>query len=105
MNPKDEKALLQSVALQNADSVFRARQRAEQALIKRTEASEERWRSLFENASVGIGLLELDGRFVATNPAFQQMVGYTDEELLLLTTSDITVEAAPWLSTKVREAS
>jgi PAS domain S-box-containing protein len=105
MNPQDEKALLQSVALQNADSVFRARQRAEQELIKRTEASEERWRSLFQNASVGIGLLELDGRFVATNPAFQQMLGYTDEELLLLTTSDITVEAAPWLSTKVREAS
>jgi len=105
MNPQDEKALLQSVALQNADSVFRARQRAEQELIKRTEASEERWRSLFQNASVGIGLLELDGRFVATNPAFQQMVGYTDEELLLLTTSDITVEAAPWLSSKVREAS
>jgi len=105
MNPQDEKALLQSVALQNADSVFRARQRAEQELIKRTEASEERWRSLFQNASVGIGLLELDGRFVATNPAFQQMVGYTDEELLLLTTSDITVEAAPWLSSQVREAS
>jgi PAS domain S-box-containing protein len=102
MNPQDEKALLQSVALQNADSVFRARQRAEQELIKRTEASEERWRSLFANASVGIGLLELDGRFVATNPAFQQMVGYSDDELRLLTITDITVEEDRSLSTKVR---
>jgi PAS domain S-box-containing protein len=102
VKPQDEKALLQSVALQNADSVFRARQRAEQELIKRTQASEERWRSLFENASVGIALLELDGRFVATNPAFQQMVGCTDDQLRLTTMTDITVAEDRWVSTKVR---
>ena len=46
----------------------RDRQKAEEAL----RASEERWRSLFENVPVGVALTGPDGRYVAANPAFQQ---------------------------------
>jgi PAS domain S-box-containing protein len=55
-------------------------------------ASEERWRNLFENAPVGVALTGSDGRYVTVNPAFQRMVGYSDAELLHLTSPDITHE-------------
>jgi PAS domain S-box-containing protein len=66
----------------------RDRQKAEDAL----RASEERWRNLFENAPVGIGLLDRQGRFVAANPAYQELVGYSEAELQSLTPADISLE-------------
>jgi PAS domain S-box-containing protein len=56
------------------------------------ERSEERWRSVFENSIIGVALTDLKGQFIATNPAYQRMVGYTDEELQQLRFLDITVE-------------
>jgi PAS domain S-box-containing protein len=55
-------------------------------------SSEERWRNLFENAPVGIALTGLNRDFVATNPAFQQMTGYSEAELQGLSPADITHE-------------
>jgi formate hydrogenlyase transcriptional activator len=52
--------------------------------------SEERWRSVFENSAIGVALTDLNGRFQATNPVYQKMVGYSDEELQALTFVDIT---------------
>lgn len=52
--------------------------------------SEERWRSVFENSAVGVAITDLDGRFVATNPVYQQMLGYTEEELRELSSLDTT---------------
>ncbi|MGE5324014.1 MAG: PAS domain S-box protein [Actinomycetota bacterium] len=54
--------------------------------------SEERWRSVFENSAVGVALSDLNGPFIATNPVFQAMVGYTENELRQLTFLDITYE-------------
>ena len=62
------------------------RKRAELAL----RASEERWRRLFEASSAGMALTDLTGRYVATNSAFQRMLGYTDEEFKRFTAIDIT---------------
>ena len=64
------------------------RKQAEAAL----RASEERWRSIFENSAVGIALTDPGGFFTATNRAFQQLVGYADEELRSLSYLDITHE-------------
>src|SRR5580698_6916019 len=52
--------------------------------------SEERWRSVFENSAIGVALTDLDGRFLATNPVYQEMVGYSEEELRELSFLDIT---------------
>ncbi len=54
--------------------------------------SEERWRSVFENSAVGVALTDLNGRFIATNPVYQKMLGYTELELQSLTFADITHE-------------
>jgi PAS domain S-box-containing protein len=62
------------------------RKRAEEALRK----SEARWRSVFENSAIGVALTDLHGRFLATNPVYQKMVGYNEENLRELTFLDIT---------------
>ena len=82
---------------------LRERERVEYTLrsqleeISMTEAalrsSEERWRSVFENSAIGIVLAEPQGRFVEANRAFQDLVGYSDQELKALTYRDITHEA------------
>lgn len=54
--------------------------------------SEERWRSVFENSAVGVALTDLNGRFIATNPVYEKMLGYSEEELHQLTFIDITHE-------------
>jgi PAS domain-containing protein len=62
------------------------RKRAEEALRK----SEERWRAVFENSAIGVALADLNGRFLATNSAYQKMLGYTEEEIRKLTFLDLT---------------
>jgi PAS domain S-box-containing protein len=54
--------------------------------------SEERWRNLFENAPVGIALASSNGNYTAANPAFQRMIGYSEDELRRLTPADVTHE-------------
>jgi len=53
--------------------------------------SEARWRSVVENPIFGISFIDQQHRFVATNPTYQRMVGYTNEELRKLTPLDISV--------------
>ena len=64
------------------------RKRAEGAL----RASEVRWRTMFEKSPVGIVLRDAEQRYMAANPAFQKMVGYSQQELMHLTPLDITHE-------------
>ncbi len=65
-----------------------ARQRSEAAL----RASEARWESIFETSSIAISTFDSDLHYIATNPAFRAILGYTDEELRQLTPLHITVE-------------
>ncbi|CAD5982684.1 Virulence sensor protein BvgS [Planktothrix tepida] len=61
---------------------------------KRIEAdwreSEERFRSAFENASIGMAIVSLKGQWIRVNQALCEMLGYTQAELLNLTFQDIT---------------
>lgn len=52
--------------------------------------SEEQFRNAFENASIGMAIVSLDGHWVKVNPALFQIIGYSSEELLALTFQDIT---------------
>lgn len=58
----------------------------EQALIE----SEQRFRTIFERAAIGMALVNLSGRLIAINPALQGMLGYTDAELQGLAASELT---------------
>ncbi len=52
--------------------------------------SEERFRSTFEQAAVGITHACLEGKFIRVNQKFCEITGYTREELFDLTFQDVT---------------
>ncbi|MGA8584811.1 MAG: PAS domain S-box protein [Roseiarcus sp.] len=79
-------ALLKLLASQAAISLENAR------LYGELTMSEERWRKLFESVPVGVGLIGSHRRYIATNPAFQRMLGYSGAELNRLSPADITYE-------------
>ena len=52
--------------------------------------SEERFRTIFEQAAVGIALVTPDGRFLRLNEKFSDITGYSEDEMLERTFQDIT---------------
>jgi PAS domain S-box-containing protein len=62
------------------------RKQAEAAL----KESEERFRKFFEEAPIGICVVELDGRFLKVNKTYCEMLGYAEQELHQLTFANIT---------------
>jgi formate hydrogenlyase transcriptional activator len=52
--------------------------------------SGERWQSVFENSAIGVALTDLNGRFLAANPVYQIMLGYSEEELRALSFLDVS---------------
>ncbi len=54
------------------------------------QASEARFRSVFTGANVGIALANSEGRFISVNPAFEQLLGYSQEEYTRMTFTEIT---------------
>lgn len=62
------------------------RQQIESALRE----NESQFRTIFEQAAVGIANTELNGKFVQVNQKFCEILGYNQAELLALTFTDIT---------------
>jgi len=62
------------------------RKRAEESLLR----SEAEFRIIFENAAIGMVLLDPSGRPLRGNRALQTMLGYTDEELAAFPFVDVT---------------
>lgn len=52
--------------------------------------SEDRFRATFEQAAVGIALVDLNGKWLRVNQKFCTMIGYTTYELLLISVHDVT---------------
>lgn len=74
---------------------------AEEALRE----SEERFRSVFRDAGVGMVIVSPEGRFLAANGTFCDYLGYAEEELLAKNVESITLaEDWPPFSKKLREA-
>src|SRR5215211_6187062 len=63
------------------------RRKAAEAALRE---SEERFRSAFDHAPIGMSLVAEDGRFIQVNRALCDMVDYSEEELLGKTFHDIT---------------
>lgn len=51
--------------------------------------SEERFRSAFDEAGIGMALATIDGQTVRVNPALCAMLGYSEAEMLTLTIDDV----------------
>jgi PAS domain S-box-containing protein/putative nucleotidyltransferase with HDIG domain len=64
----------------------RGKRRAEDAL----RTSERRFRTMFERSPVGITECSIEGRYLAANPSFCRMVGYSRDELCARSFRDIT---------------
>ncbi len=62
--------------------------------LEALQESESRFRSVFENAAVGICSASLDGRMLTVNRSFSEITGYSRDELLCLRFQDITAEDA-----------
>jgi PAS domain S-box-containing protein len=77
------------------------RKRAEEELRE----SEEKFRSVFRDAGIGMAIVSTDGRFLAGNEAFSKYIGYTEQELLARTVQSVT-HPEDWstLSERLRQA-
>jgi two-component system, cell cycle sensor histidine kinase and response regulator CckA len=64
------------------------RRRAEQA----QREAEERFRSLFENATEGIFQTTTDGRYLSVNPALARMCGFASPSEMISTVEDLSKE-------------
>lgn len=67
-------------------AVLAARHHTEQAL----HASEARFRAMFHEAAIGIGLGDMEGRILEVNPALTRMFGHSADEFRRLTVGDLT---------------
>jgi PAS domain S-box-containing protein len=85
----DDQALLMDIAQRTALAIDHCllvdslrseisdRRNAEKAL----EESEIRFRSIFESTALGVKVIDPEGNLLQVNPAFQKIVGYSNEEL------------------------
>jgi len=72
----------------NLASDITQRRRAAEALA----TSEKKWRELFENLRDGWVSTDMEGRFLECNRAYEEMLGYSLEELAQRTYEDLTPE-------------
>ena len=83
------------------ESDITQRKRAEETLRQ----SEEKFRSVFRDAGVGMIIVSPEGRFLAANRTFCECLGYTEEELREKTVESVTFhEDLPGFSRKLCEA-
>ncbi|XZE36276.1 PAS domain S-box protein [Pirellulaceae bacterium SH501] len=54
--------------------------------------SEQNFRGTFENAAIGIAQVSIEGRWTKVNPVLCSILGYTEDELLGMTSQAITYE-------------
>lgn len=82
-------------------SAITEQKRAEETLRE----SEEKFRSVFRDAGVGMVIFSPEGRFLAANGTFCDYLGYTEEELLERTVQSVTfAEDWPSVSQKLNQA-
>lgn len=50
--------------------------------ISALRESEERFRSAFDYAAIGMAMTSLEGRWIRVNRAFRDIIGYSEHELI-----------------------
>jgi PAS domain S-box-containing protein len=82
------------------------RKRAEITLSKseqRLKSSESLLSAMFEQSPVAMAITDINGRFIRTNPCYQEMVGYSESELELMLFTDNTITEDLEENLKLRE--
>jgi len=74
------------VIIQHED--IKERKQSEAALLER----EELFRTIFENTTTGVCLVDSCAKFIRVNETFRNMIGYSDEELKSIDSIDITYD-------------
>lgn len=87
VKPFGVKELLARVKANLNLELHRAREQAEEAQAE----SEERFKTLFNQAATGIAQADLDGKFLLVNQRYCEMLGRTQEELRHLHVQDLTL--------------
>ena len=54
------------------------------------QTSEHQFRAIFEKTAIGMGVVDLAGQLIASNPALHKIIGYSPEELLTMSLVDYT---------------
>lgn len=75
---------LRERSLDEQDAIYRAGLRSRRLAEEALAASEAKFRAMFTEAVIGIGIADLKGNITDANPALQRMFGYTHEEFTLL---------------------
>ena len=70
----------------------RAQERLAELQREKLQASEERFAAAFDQAAVGMAIIDADGRWQLVNDRICQMLGYTRGELSQMAFSDITTD-------------
>lgn len=90
-------AIIRDATLRKEAELDRLRLASEQAARVAAEdvtaalrRSEDRFRTAFDHAPIGMDLVGLDGRFLQVNAALCDMMGYSEQEMLARTFQDIT---------------
>ncbi len=81
---KEEKKLFTEIARRTSDGLSSV------LFLRELQENEQRFRSTFEQAAVGIAHVAPDGRWLRVNQKLCDIVGYSREELLQKTFPDIT---------------
>jgi PAS domain S-box-containing protein len=81
--------------------IVEERKRGEEELRE----SEAKFRSVFQDAGIGVAIVSPEGRFLAGNGAFSKFIGYTEEELIGRTVQSVThPEDWPMFSQRLNQA-
>jgi diguanylate cyclase (GGDEF)-like protein/PAS domain S-box-containing protein len=73
-------AALQERALREQEEILAAAAQAREQARQALHVSEERFRAVFDGATIGIGIGDLEGRILEVNPALVRLLGYPVEE-------------------------
>ncbi|PYS91698.1 MAG: hypothetical protein DMF64_11485 [Acidobacteria bacterium] len=85
------KTYLKTVEVSTAQAEQAQRHAAEaQRHIEALQASEARFRSSFDYATIGMALVSTDGQFLQVNRSLSEIVGYREQELLLHKFQELT---------------
>ena len=61
--------------------------------LRALQISERRWLGLYENTAVGIAMTDIEGRILNANPALQQMLNYSEQDIIGVSLVEITEES------------